>query len=56
MDHFVLAIVSDEAEWKKWYENPLKEPMPKIEMEFDTSDGNNQKIYIHVFFLFKNYF
>jgi hypothetical protein len=39
MDHFVLALVSDETEWKKWYHNPLKESMPKIEMEFDSHDG-----------------
>ena len=39
MDHFVLAIISDENEWKRWYSNPLVESMPKIEMEIEQTDG-----------------
>lgn len=41
MDHFVLALISDEASWKKWFKNPLKEAMPKIEMEVESSDGRS---------------
>ena len=40
MDHFILAVVSDENEWKKWYQDPLKQLMPKIEMEVENNDSN----------------
>ena len=43
MDHFVLALVSDENLWKKWYQEPLKASMPKIEMEFESHDSIKQK-------------
>ena len=38
LDHFVVAVVSAEKEWKQWYENPFKKPMPKIEMEVEKSN------------------
>ncbi|CAF0814108.1 unnamed protein product [Brachionus calyciflorus] len=37
LDHFVIAVVSAEKEWKAWYQNPLSEPFPKIEMEIENT-------------------
>lgn len=39
LDHFVVGLISSEAEWKKWYEDPLRIEMPKIEMEVDKSSS-----------------
>jgi hypothetical protein len=39
LDHFVVAIVSAENEWKQWYENPLGVNMPKIEMEIEKTNS-----------------
>lgn len=41
LDHFVVAIISAEKEWKNWYNNPFKEPFPKIEMEVEKSSSKN---------------
>jgi hypothetical protein len=38
LDHFVIAIISNEKEWKAWYESPFKVPMPKVEMEVEKTD------------------
>ena len=43
LDHFVIAIISNEKEWKQWYDSPYKVPMPKVEMETET-DKNASKI------------
>jgi hypothetical protein len=37
LDHFVVAIVSSENEWKAWYSNPFSVQMPKIEMEIEKT-------------------
>lgn len=39
LDHFVVAIVSSEKEWKEWYESPLMVPFPKIEMEIEKTSS-----------------
>lgn len=43
LDHFVVAIVSSEKEWKAWAERPLTTPFPKIEMEIEKT-GSKLKI------------
>ncbi len=40
LDHFVVAIVSSEKEWKDWYSNPFSGQMPKIEMEIEKTLSN----------------
>ena len=37
LDHFVVAIVSSENEWKAWYSNPFSVQIPKIEMEIEKT-------------------
>jgi hypothetical protein len=39
LDHFAIAIVSAEKEWREWYESPFKNPFPKIEMEVDKNSN-----------------
>jgi hypothetical protein len=39
LDHFVVALISAENDWKKWYDDPLRVDMPKIEMEVDKSSS-----------------
>ena len=40
LDHFVVAIVSSEKEWKDWYCNPFGVQIPKIEMEIEKTLSN----------------
>ncbi|RNA04920.1 dynein beta ciliary-like, partial [Brachionus plicatilis] len=37
LDHFVIAIVSSEKEWKNWFQSPLTASFPKVEMEIENS-------------------
>lgn len=39
LDHFVLALLSNESEWKEWYMNPFERKMPSIEMENENQNG-----------------
>jgi hypothetical protein len=39
LDHFVIAIISAENEWRKWYESPFTIQMPKIEMETENTQS-----------------
>ena len=39
MDHFVVAVVNAEKDWKEWYHNPFNTAMPKIEVESDRSSS-----------------
>lgn len=48
LDHFVVALVSAEKEWKKWYDDPFSLPMPRIEMESDKS-SSTINLYIRIF-------
>lgn len=36
LDHFVVALISAEAEWKRWHDDPLRVDMPKIEMDVEV--------------------
>lgn len=37
LDHFVIAVLSAEKDWKSWYENPFSVAMPKVEMETEKT-------------------
>ena len=39
LDHFVVALISAEDEWKKWHDNPLRAEMPKIEVEDEKTSS-----------------
>lgn len=41
LDHFVIAIVSAENEWKNWFQNPLTVSVPKVEMEIENTSSKN---------------
>ena len=41
MDHFVVAVVSAEKDWKEWYHNPFNTEMPRIEVESETSSSKH---------------
>lgn len=36
-ENFICKLFDNEADWKKWYMNPLTEEMPKIEVEMEKS-------------------
>ena len=52
MDHFVVAIISDDNKWRKWYMNPLKEDVPKVEMESDNM-SNYLEVKLHKQFFYQ---
>ncbi len=39
LDHFIVTILNNEVSWKKWYENPFIEEMPKIQIELSNSSN-----------------
>jgi hypothetical protein len=39
LDHFVVALVSSQKDWKKWFDQPFTTPMPKIEMEIEKTNS-----------------
>lgn len=41
LDHFVVAVISAEKEWRTWYNNPFREQVPKIEMEIEKSSSKS---------------
>jgi hypothetical protein len=48
LDHFVVAFLTREKDWHHWYDDPLKIPMPSIEME-DENTGKKETVELNEF-------
>ena len=49
LDHFVVAVVSNEKEWRKWFDNPLQVQVPKVEMEIEKTTSNSKYNFFYTF-------